>query len=65
MIFEGTSFLFKITYFVTAMLPAYILFSLQIKMQTNKVSDTLIYFILGIFFSPISIIFGLFKMALT
>ncbi|MBC1376335.1 hypothetical protein [Listeria farberi] len=49
MIFEGTSFLFKITYFVTAMLPAYILFSLQIKMQTNKVSDTLIYFILGIF----------------
>ncbi|EAD2556836.1 hypothetical protein Y190_04280 [Listeria monocytogenes] len=49
MIFEGTSFLFKITYFVTAMLPAYILFSLQIKMQTNKVSDTVIYFILGIF----------------
>ncbi|HHT6591831.1 TPA: hypothetical protein ACSZIT_14655, partial [Listeria monocytogenes] len=49
MIFKGTSFFFKIIFFVTGILPAYILFSLQIKMQTNKVSDTLIYFILGIF----------------
>ncbi|MBC1637206.1 hypothetical protein HB951_13720, partial [Listeria welshimeri] len=41
------------------MTPAYILFILQIKMQINKVSDTLIYSILGVFLflSVLSLIF--------
>ncbi|WP_228474669.1 hypothetical protein [Listeria welshimeri] len=51
--------MFKATYFVTAMTPAYILFILQIKMQINKVSDILIYSILGVFLflSVLSLIF--------
>ncbi|WP_185346758.1 MULTISPECIES: hypothetical protein [Listeria] len=48
-IFEGTSFRFKFTYFITAMAPAYILFGLQVQMQQKAGDDATSYWVIGTF----------------